>query len=464
MNANSSPKRSKTWIRLIRVGVIITLLTTLFLIQSSTISAEYSPWISISSVVPNANVSIALYNFPKNSTFFVQMGKSGTGGIGGYHSAGFTTGIEDYSVKTFEIPVALYDEAIIDVLISGAGVAASSTFYNTGTEGPVPGPVYSPVPTTSIKNVEVGESVTVTTYNFPAEKDFVTYMGEFGTRGIGGIEVGTFYSAGGGSFELTFEIPEELADEHLIAIRLQTPDNHYYAYDWFVNQPAAVVEDEEEGEEETTPDINAGYTGYPLTTIVSSVAKTSVEVKVTNLPKEIDFAVTIGAFGTRGIGGVKVDEFNSGDGGTQTFTFDVPAAYAENHKLAIRLDSGIWYAYDWWVNNPAAVSSTTPTTTTPASSCTGWCKIPSTSFVSLDGSTVTFMAYDFEPNTQWQVFMGAFGTRGVDGVFVQTLTSDADGTFSIMSEIPVSLIGLDKIAIRYEQVDGPYYAYDWFNN
>lgn len=464
MNVNSSSKRTT---KLIRMGVIVALVATLFLVQSSTILAEYAPWINVTSVVPNANVTIALYNLPPNSSFQVQMGEYGTAGIGGYHSAGFTTGDESYSEKTFSIPVALYDEALIDVRISGAGVAASCSFYNTGTvvtpDDPTPGG-YGGIPTTSIKSVVVGESVTITTYNFPKEKDFTAYMGEFGTRGVGGIEVGTFYSAGGGSFELTFEIPDALADENLVAIRLQTADNYYYAYDWFYNQPGTTPVADPDPEEETEPDVNAGYTGYPLTTIVSNVDKTSVEVKVTNLPKEIDFAVTVGAFGTRGVGGVKVDEFNSADGGTQTFTFTVPDAYKDSHKLAIRLDSGYWFAYDWWVNNPSVASTTTvETTTTTTSSCTGWCAIPSTSFVSLDGNTVKFMAYNFEPNTQWVVTMGEFGTRGVDGVHVQTLTS-VEGTFTILSEIPNSLLGLDKISIRFEQVDGPYYAYDWFNN
>lgn len=460
MNVSSSSKLTHT---LIRVGVIVALVATLFMLQSSTIQADYAPWISVSAVVANANVTIELYNLPQNTDFSVQMGKSGTGGVGGYYSAGFSTGTETYSAKNFEIPVALYDEALIDVRIVGGGIAVSTSFYNTGTvsDDPTPGIVYAPIPTTSIKSVEVGESVTVTTYNFPAEKDFVAYMGEYGTRGVGGIDVGTFYSASGGSFELTFDIPESLADEHMIAIRLQTPDNHWYAYDWFYNQPSVPVVEETEAETvEAAPDPNAGYTGFPLTTIVSNVDKVSVEVKVTNLPKGIDFAVTIGAFGTRGVGGVKVDEFNSADGGTQTFTFDVPAAYAESHKLAIRLDSGRWYAYDWWVNSPVAVesSTTTATTTTMVPS-----NIPSTSFVVKEGGMVKFMAYNFEPDTEWIVKMGPFGTRGVDGVYIQSLTS-VDGAFSIWSEIPASLADLDKIAIRFEQVDGPYYAYDWFNN
>ncbi len=467
MNVNSSSKRFST---ILRIGVMLTLLVTLFLVQSSTILAGSTPSIVVSSVVPNAKVTIDLYNLPTNGTYEVQMGKRGTGGIGGYHAASFTTGSDSYYVKTFSIPTALYDEALIDVRVVGEGVSASTVFYNTGAyvaPSPLPGG-YGGIPTTSIKSVDKGVSVTLTTYNFPKEKYFTVTMGEFGTRGIGGLNVGEFYSAGGGSFELTFSIPEELADEELIAIRLETADKVYYAYDWFYNNPNQDSGGEsEEGEESegnsTVISLNANYVGFPTTTILSSVDKTEVEVKVYNLPKEVDFVVKMGKFGTRGVGGIQVDDFNSGDGGTQTFTFEVPASLMEEHKLSIRIDSGIWYAYDWWVNNPSAAPVPAPAPVTPSPS--GWTKIPSTSFVSLDAGagSVTFMAYDFEPNTVWRVTMGAYGTRGVNGIFVQTLTS-ADGAFTITSEIPESLKDLNKIAIRYEQVDGPYYAFDWFNN
>ena len=475
MKINLSSKRFKG---IVRIGVIITLLLTLFFVQSSTIQAEYNASISVISVVPNAKITMALSNLPKNSEFVVQMGQRGTAGIGGYYAASFATGTEAYSEKTFSIPTPLYDEAMIDVRITGDNFALSTFFVNTGTvEDPDPDPSpggYGGIPTTSIKNVVPGDSVTVRTYNFPAGKDFVVYMGEFGTRGVGGIESGAFYSAGGGSFELTFTIPEALTDEHMIAIRLQTPGNTYYAYDWFYNQPyqgssgSVEVSDPEPADdgEYHFNTLNLNYSGYPTTSILSNEDKESVEVKVYNLPKDVDFSVTVGAFGTRGVGGATVASFNSGDGGTQTFTFDVPDTYKEYYKLAIRLDSGYWYAYDWWVNNPAAAgasSSSSSTSSSSSSTCTT-CSIPSTSFVSLnaDGS-VTFMAYNFEPNTQWQVTMGAYGTRGVNGVFVQTLTSK-DGSFTIKSEIPTELKDLEKIAIRFEQVDGPYYAYDWFVN
>jgi hypothetical protein len=305
-------------------------------------------------------------------------------------------------------------------------------------------------PTTTILSSVAKTEVEVKVFNLPKEVDFDVTIGAFGTRGVGGTKVAEFNSGDGGTQTFTFTVPAAYKENYKLSIRLDS--GIWYAFDWWVNNPAAAP-----AGGVVVPDVNAGYVGYPTTTILSSVAKTEVEVKVFNLPKEVDFDVTISEFGKRGLSGQKVAEFNSGDGGTQTFTFTVPDAYKENYKLSIRLDSGIWYAFDWWVNNPDGVPEDNGNVST------SWSKIPTTSFVSLnDDGTVTFTAYNFEPNTQWRVLMGEFGTRGVGGVFVQNLTS-VDGTFNITSEIPPELLVLEKIAIRFEQVDGPYYAFDWFS-
>lgn len=55
------------------------------------------------------------------------------------------------------------------------------------------------IPTITIKGVTEDEKVTVTTENFPAEKDFEIRMGLMGTKGVDGILVGTINSGEGGS-------------------------------------------------------------------------------------------------------------------------------------------------------------------------------------------------------------------------------------------------------------------------
>jgi len=79
------------------------------------------------------------------------------------------------------------------------------------------------------------ESVTILTYDMPANKNFKVLMGEIGTQGVKGIEVATLNSAKGGSFLATFAIPEQLKGRAQIAIRLEGTDNPNYAYNWFWN-------------------------------------------------------------------------------------------------------------------------------------------------------------------------------------------------------------------------------------
>ena len=98
-----------------------------------------------------------------------------------------------------------------------------------------------PVPTITIIAVVKDSSVTFETANFPPEQDFTVTMGRMYTRGIGGIEVGTFSSGDGSPTQQTFSIPEELFGHYRISIRAQTAHRYpYYAYNWFYNNTATV--------------------------------------------------------------------------------------------------------------------------------------------------------------------------------------------------------------------------------
>ena len=93
-----------------------------------------------------------------------------------------------------------------------------------------------PVPTIKILAVVQDGSVTFETNNFPADEDFTVTMGKMYTRGVNGIEVGTFNSGDGSSSQQTFDIPEELYGSYKISIRAQTDHMYpYYAFNWFYN-------------------------------------------------------------------------------------------------------------------------------------------------------------------------------------------------------------------------------------
>lgn len=107
--------------------------------------------------------------------------------------------------------------------------------------GPAPVPVptaYSVItgiPTFSISSVERNQRVTIQTSNFPASDSFDVLMGRMGTRAINGIVAGTIETGKGGSFTVTLEIPPALYGLSQIAIRMQSADSGYFAYNWFYN-------------------------------------------------------------------------------------------------------------------------------------------------------------------------------------------------------------------------------------
>ncbi len=57
------------------------------------------------------------------------------------------------------------------------------------------------------------------------------------------------------------------------------------------------------------------------------------------------------------------------------------------------------------------------------------------------------------------------GTRGINGIQVDTIKSGNGGSFSATFTIPSALKGYKQIAIRLQSTTGSgYYAYNWFYN
>jgi hypothetical protein len=206
------------------------------------------------------------------------------------------------------------------------------------------------IPTFSIIGVATNTSVTIQTYNFPAGDTFKVLMGYMGTRGVNGYYVTTIGSGGGGSFTATFNIPAALFGQYQIAIRLQSiSGSGYFAYNWFYNNTTGG----NIGGPGYPPGI-PGYFGYPTFSIASVVANSTVTIVTNNLPPNDVFRVTMGPMGTRGINGFIVTTINSGGGGTQTLTFNIPSQLSGSFQISIRLQSisgSGFYAYNWFYNN-----------------------------------------------------------------------------------------------------------------
>jgi hypothetical protein len=78
---------------------------------------------------------------------------------------------------------------------------------------------------------------------------------------------------------------------------------------------------------------------------------------------------------------------------------------------------------------------------------------------------VTIRTYNFPPNQDFAVTMGPMGTRGVNGIVVDTINSGVGGTFDATFSIPQELSGSYRISIRLQtHHQFPYYAYNWFYN
>ena len=305
------------------------------------------------------------------------------------------------------------------------------------------------IPTFKIDSVVRGESVTITTYNFPANDTFNVRMGKIGTRGVGGVLVTAQASGSGGSFSATYTIPDSLKNDYVVAIRLESPTSGYYAYNWFYNN--------------TT---NGAPAPVPVPFVIPTFSikevdkNNSVTIETRNFPAGDTFNVTMGVYGTKGVDGVEITTQDSGDGGTFSATYTIPEKFKDHYRIAIRLESPTsgYYAYNWFYNNSTAGVVVPPPAPKPF-------VIPTFSIQSVDkDDTVTILTKNFPDGDSFKVTMWYYGTRGVGGPVVATQDSGDGGSFTATYTIPDELKGQYRIAIRLESATSGYYAYNWFYN
>jgi spore coat protein U-like protein len=321
---------------------------------------------------------------------------------------------------------------------------------------PLPAQAGSVIPTFTIVNIVPDTSVTILTYNFPANRSFDVLMGPISTRGVGGIKVSTINSGAGGSFSATFNIPLALGGQYQIAIRLEsTSGSGYYAYNWFYNNRF--------GSLPTVPP-PADAKPLPAIFITGVVQDVSVTISTQNFPANDRFDVLMGYMGSRGIGGIPVANVSTGAGGKLSFTFSIPQALRGQPQIAIRLQSATgseYYAYSWFVNNTSG--STGWPVPSPHPGYSGFPTFAITQVVR--DQTVSIITHNLPPKEQFQVLMGPMGTRGINGIVVGTIDTSVNNAQTFTLAIPVALYGSNQIAIRLQSISGaPYYAYNWFYN
>jgi hypothetical protein len=184
-------------------------------ITGSTAEAATIPTISIVSVVSDQSVTIRTNNFPANRTFTARMDVRGNRAIGGTVVGTLESGTGGTLTATFNIPESLRGTSQIAIRLDSTtgGFFSYNWFVNRtvaavtpapGTPAPTP---HTGIPTFSIQSTVAGQSVTVLTRNFPANRTFTVRMGPIGTRAIGGTVVGTLDSGTGGALTATFNVP-----------------------------------------------------------------------------------------------------------------------------------------------------------------------------------------------------------------------------------------------------------------
>lgn len=311
------------------------------------------------------------------------------------------------------------------------------------------------IPTMSISSVVTDQTVTVQTYNFPANQNFVVTMGPFGSRGINGIVVGTTNSGVGGSFSATYSIPAQLKGSRQVAIRMQTTHAYpYFAYNWFWNNTTT-------GGTGGIP----GYTGIPTFSIVSVDPGKTVNIQTSNFPPNQTFTVRMGAMGTKGVNGIVVGTINSGVGGVLKATFSIPAQFQTAYQVAIRAETAHaypYFAYNWFYNNTAGTGGQPPPVTPPPA----YTGVPTMTICAVvQNQTVTVKYKNLPPQQTFQVTMGPFGTQGIGGYQVAPLNSGNGGDLTATYTLPPQMIGASRIAIRAQTGQAyPFFAYNWFWN
>lgn len=200
----------------------------------------------------------------------------------------------------------------------------------------------------------------------------------------------------------------------------------------------------------------------PTFAITDVVEDTSVTIQAINFPPSEDFEVHMNFYGTLGIGGTIVDTVNSGTGAF-TATFNVPAVFHGQERVAIRLESttSVYYAYNWFYNNTTGGGAIGAGGIPP-----GYTGYPTFGVTDVNVDTdVTIQGLNFPAGDTFNVRMNYYGTLGVAGHIVETITINPDGSLPDSTyDIPAFLHGEYQIAIRLESPTSGYYAYNWFYN
>lgn len=158
-------------------------------------------------------------------------------------------------------------------------------------------------------------SVTVAALNFPDNKAIEVYLGRMGS-GTGTL-VGTMQISSAGN-RSTFTIPAELRGQQKLQIRMIVP-----------SKPA--IQSSRSFYNMTS--LPEGYTNQPKLSLSSFTKNQNVVISLANVPAGVTLEVLMGASKSRKI--LAVGSLASGNGGSLSGTFTIPAAFANQPEIAV---------------------------------------------------------------------------------------------------------------------------------
>lgn len=96
----------------------------------------------------------------------------------------------------------------------------------------------------------------------------------------------------------------------------------------------------------------------PLIHILEVGKNESVTFETEDFPENEDFTVTMGYMHTKGVDGIVVGTFNSGEEETGIYTFAIPEDFDDLYQISIRAETDHecpYNAYNWFYNNNSEI-------------------------------------------------------------------------------------------------------------
>lgn len=175
-------------------------------------------------------------------------------------------------------------------------------------------------------------------------------------------------------------------------------------------------------------------------------------IRTERFPVRTNFVVLVDKPGKQAAGGVQVGEFFSDKGGELEFTYQIPETLSDALIIAVRVESRDGYlATGWFFNRDMPYKPADPKVK------------PEITFSSVKrNQSVTVEGKNFPPGYRFSVRIGPSKTFYRDYRFLDSVTSNDDGTVRFEIELPEALHDSQHIMVR---LDGAgLYAYNNYEN